>query len=287
MKKIVIFCLVLFCLIGCKHSNNVNEDKKQDEIKTNETSVFFENKTDYKVNIYLDSLKKELLAELNEGDSCTKKVEYVATGNVFYYTYFYNIGSILLPYGKAENVIKLTEHSKNEINLPSQPSEVFQNKVILVVENASVDNSICIKSVNLELIPESSDSSLIACGKRGVYVIDSLSISDIKNYKIVDGTNIINLGEGIVFEKGNVYSLKYDVEKKISLVSVVPLDISIKSKIWKLPLSQKTGLFLTADKFDTRENPADGYLLTGQISYDVDFRCEQSKPYIAKIKPNG
>ncbi len=284
MKKVYILISLLLCCVSCK---NIHDGKNSNNSDSKKTAVQIQNNTDFKIGVYLDSQGKELLTELNAGASCTKNVEYFDTGNVFYYTYYFDVGSIFLPYGKAVNIVKLIQNSNNSIIIQNQPTEVFQNKVILVLENASESNAIVLKNINSEIIPESKDSPFIPVGESAVYVIDSLSVDDISKYQIVDGTKTISFGVLTTFNTGSIYSLRYSPNKTISVLSITPLDISIKSKIWKIPLSQTTGKFLFSDTFGLRENVDEGYYLTGQLSFNKESISVQSKPYIAQITPNG
>lgn len=288
MKKIKFLSIIfLLIVVACKFNdtgtNNTPSDS-QDIVQPDEigTKVEFTNKTDFLVKVYSDSLRQTLLGEIESGKKNTFKAEYSKVGTPFYIDYYLIVNKLKIKFGDGTSIIQLKENGFISAEIPTLNNS-FNNYTVIGVKNTSKSgielmqyNKICFRDDGTSILNEKETDFFLFVGE-----IEATSL------KISDAGNIYNFPENLNFENSNIYSFEYIGNGQLVLSSKVSFDPSINSKIWKIPLSQTTGKFLSADKFGTRENLSDGYFFTGQVSYTEDFRNEESRPYKAEISPTG
>ena len=296
LLKTMCLIAILFFLFGCKQE--VEIPRTDDDIKLPPAveeplnNVKFVNKTNLIVKVYTDSLKVNLLSEIKEKSSFSCKVDINTVGNVFYYSYYLELGNLLLPYGEDVDQRQIEENKVLTINI-DYPSQLYTNANVILLDNIS-NNAIELYENKNSVLPldnkasSNEDVYLINPNDYGIYVLEDSSekkySDDLRTYKIDNDTPLSeNLTEG----KGNIYHFTY-TGNEVVFDSKTPFDLSIKDKIWKNSVSQSYGKFLTAGRIGFRENKEDGYMLWGGISAsDIDDSIECNKPYYAFINTDG
>ena len=299
MKKNFLFCvLMLLFFMGCKDNVDSINNIDTSIVMTPVENVKFVNNTDLVVNIFTDSLKTNLLTELDINESFSCKVDINTVGNVFYYSYYLKLGDLLLPYGEDVDQRQIEENKVLTINI-DYPSQLYTNANVILLDNIS-NNAIELYETSVYetyeaktiLYPDNKSiankfATLINPNDYGIYKLDK--DIDLSSYKIkdLDLLDFTPLSENVTEGNGNIYHFTY-TGNEVVFDSKTPFDLSIKDKIWKNSVSQSYGKFLTAGRIGFRENKEDGYMLWGGISAsDIDDSIEGNKPYYAFINTDG
>lgn len=293
--KIFLFsalCLLSMNFFACK--TDVDEEKTNTEQKPsddNKTYLQVSNNSQFDINVYFQSPSySDPWATIKVGESEKKEISASTTnaGDGIYIQYLYPMGNIVIPYYDARNsaciqVKQIVEKEVNSIKVSPLSSLTMDTKY-LIIKNES-DADIALYNGTSPVTPLYQEKYWITSGNYRIYELGSNSMSSLDNYKL--GNGIVNKELGIQgMEQGNIYTVRY-TNASVDLLSVTPIDISAKEKIWQIPLSQKNGKYLSADKFCVCDDVSDGYVFTGQISYNKNFYDEESSPYIAEISPSG
>ena len=296
-SKIFLFFATLFCLsfFSCNNVDSADEGLELQNADDGKTYLQVNNNSQFDINVYFQSPSyADPWATIKVGESAKKEIAASSTnaGDGIYIQYLYPIGNIVIPYYDVNNtaciqVKQILEKQVNSIKVSPLSSLTMDTKY-LIVKNES-DADITLYDGTSPVVPLYQEKYWITSGNYRIYEVNSKSgansISSLENCKL--GNGIVNKALGIKkMEQGNIYTVRYS-NTSVDLISVTPIDITAKEKIWKIPLSQTTGKYLTADKFSVRENSSDGYFFTGQLSYNTDFRNEKSEPYLAEISPRG
>ena len=290
--KLLLLSLLYIFLLTFLDCNNVADDgnKSQDQNSDDDkTYLQVNNNSQFDINVYFQSpAYAEAWASVKAGKAEKKEIAPSATnaGDGIYIQYLYPIGNIVIPYYDVTNsacvqVKQIREKETNLLNVPTL-SQLTMDTAYLIVKNES-DTDIALYDDTNPVLPLYQESYWIVSNEYKIYELKS--VTSLANYKLGNGfTNKILSSQNIL--QGNIYTMRC-TNSTVDLISVSPIDISVNSKIWKLPLSQEKGKFLSADKFGVRENSSDGYLFTGQLTYDANFRNEESSAYIAEISSSG
>ncbi|WP_296331892.1 hypothetical protein [uncultured Treponema sp.] len=285
-------CILSLNFLACKTADD--EEKQSTEQKPsddNKTYLQVSNNSQFDINVYFQSPSySDPWATIKVGESEKKEISASTTnaGDGIYIQYLYPMGNIVIPYYDARNsaciqVKQIVEKEVNSIKVSPLSSLTMDTKY-LIIKNES-DADIALYNGTSPVTPLYQEKYWITSGNYRIYELGANSIYSPESYKLGNGIVTKELGiQGM--EQGKIYSVRYS-NSSVDLLSVTPIDISAKEKIWKIPLSQTTGKCLTADRFCVQENSSDGYFFTGQISYSKDFRNKVSSPYIAKISPSG
>ena len=280
---------MLLFFMGCKDNVDSINNIDTSIVMTPVENVKFVNNTDLVVNIFTDSLKTNLLTELDINESFSCKVDINTVGNVFYYSYYLKLGDLLLPYGEDIDQRQIEENKLLTINI-DYPSQLYTNANVILLDNIS-NNAIELYETETTILPldnkstANKDVTLINPKDYGIYKLDK--DIDLSSYKIKDLSDFTPLSENVTEGKGNIYHFTY-TGNEVVFDSKTPFDLSIKDKIWKNSVSQSYGKFLTAGRIGFRENKEDGYMLWGGISAsDIDDSIEGNKPYYAFINTDG
>lgn len=293
VKIMSLFCvfMILF-FIGCKYDVDSMNSTDSSIVMTPAENVKFVNNTDLVVNVFTDSSKTNLLTELDINESFSCKVDINTVGNVFYYSYYLELGNLLLLCGEDFDLRQIEENKVLTINI-DYPSQLYTNANVILLDNIS-NNAIELYETETTISPLDNKSTankfatLINPKDYGIYVLEDSSekkySDDLRTYKIDNDTP---LSENVTEGKGNIYHFTY-TGNEVVFDSKTPFDLSIKDKIWKNSVSQSYGKFLTAGRIGFRENKEDGYMLWGGISAsDIDDSIEGNKPYYAFINTDG
>lgn len=284
-----VFCFVLS--VGCKNDivAPIEENPSTDVPVTTDPSnnVNFVNNTTFVVKIFTDSSKNNLLGELYPDGEFSCYICPAEHGNVFYYTYYFLLEDILIPYGEFIDNYDLVQKQFFSIDIQN-PKTLFTNsKNIVILENDS-KSTISLYNGSIESIPENkklvlqNPNGLLNPTEYGIYM------STGSDYTIDSVTNpiIFSLDE----KKGYIYSYIYTENDDNSLVlkSKIPFNLSLQNKVWKNSLSKTYGKDLVAGCIATRENPEDGYMLFGSLSASyINDNIEGNVPYYAFINTEG
>lgn len=284
-----VFCFVLS--VGCKNDivAPIEDNPSTDVPVTTDPSnnVNFVNNTTFVVKIFTDSSKINLLGELYPDGEFSCYICPAEHGNVFYYTYYFLLEDILIPYGEFIDYYDLVQKQFFSIDIQN-PKTLFTNsKNIVILENDS-KSTISLYNGSIESIPENkkivlqNPNGLLNPTEYGIYM------STGSDYKIDSVTNpiIFSLDE----KKGYIYSYIYTENDDNSLVlkSKTPFNLSLQNKVWKNSLSKTYGKDLVAGCIATRENPEDGYILFGSLSASyINDNIEGNVPYYAFINTEG
>lgn len=289
LKRSVFIFFVFYCCLffGCKNDSTLPDDRGDaitpPVVIEPTDNVMFANQTDFVVKVFSDSLKTNLISEMNARSSDSYKVDVSASGNVFYYTYYLPLGNVLIPYGTDEGVAYLTQDQLVTLNIV-EPTKINTNKNIALIENLST-SAIVLGYGNNELLPENKTTTLLNQNEYGVYILDSSE--NLADYKIVDAGSTVPLSDSKTTDKGYIYSFIYTGDDVV-LISKSFLDLSLQEKIWKISLSQDYGKTLLAGHFTRRANLDNGYMLFGRqvFSNDEDL-IDDSTAYYAFINSQG
>ena len=180
-------------------------------------------------------------------------------------------------------ILPIYENKVNTINL-SKISSFSTDNTYIIIQNESSNAVFLSESRSTPIYPYSSNDQWIKPNQDVIYdITDNLNLD---NYYIGNGLVDTKLDINNI-TAGNIYVLRYCSES-ISLLSIVPLDISLQEKIWKLSLSQDVGKTLLAGHFTSRKNQSDGYMLFGRQVYSADEELiNNSIPYYVFLDSNG
>lgn len=298
MKKNILLCCVCFLVfLSCKNEvpieeppsvipeENVNNEEK------NKTYLEIKNQSQFDVNIYFTAPSEDSLwLKVPTGKTVKKEISPSQTeaGDSVYIEYEYVVGNIVIPYynPKSNDCIKILPIYENEINTInlSKISSFSSDSTYLIIQNESSDAVFLSESRSSIVYPYLSKDQWIKPNQDVIY--DITGNLNINNYYIGNGLSDVKLDINNIVA-GNIYVLRYSSES-ISLLSIVPLDLSIQDKIWKVSLSQDVGKTLLAGHFTSRKNPSDGYMLFGRQVYSNDEELiNNSVPYYAFIDSKG
>jgi len=248
VKIMSLFCvfMILF-FIGCKYDVDSMNSTDSSIVMTPAENVKFVNNTDLVVNIFTDSSKTNLLTELDINESFSCKVDINTVGNVFYYSYYLELGNLLLPYGEDVDQRQIEENKVLTINI-DYPSQLDTNANVILLDNIS-NNAIELYETETSTLTLDNKSTankkvtLINPNDYGIYVLeDSFEkkySDDLRTYKIDNDTP---LSENVTEGKGNIYHFTY-TGNDVVFDSKTPFDLSIKDKIWKNSVVSKYQIF--------------------------------------------
>lgn len=275
------------------------QSQQQDPEDSVKTYLDIYNNSQFTINVFLQTPSNlPPWATLKAGTSLKKEITPSASmeGDVIYIQYIYEIKisdtqMFSFPhYDSSDDSIKdcvKTKHLEkgkvNTINIPKLTS-VKVNKSYLILQNESDSDIILYDKASSPIIPL-EENYWVNSGEYKVYELTNSTA--FSNFVIMADfiKTPIELSMDSI-SPGYIYALIYK-DSKAELVKVLPIDISVQEKMWKLPVNQEFGKFITIEKISPRENPEDGYFITGQLSYDSDSKKKESKPYNVKITTDG
>ena len=176
VKIMSLFCvfMILF-FIGCKYDVDSMNSTDSSIVMTPAENVKFVNNTDLVVNVFTDSLKTNLLTELDINESFSCKVDINTVGNVFYYSYYLELGNLLLPYGEDVDQRQIEENKVLTINI-DYPSQLYTNANVILLDNIS-NNAIELYENMTSVLPldnkasSNEDVYLLNPNDYGIYVV--------------------------------------------------------------------------------------------------------------------
>ena len=299
MCLITIFSFVFF--VGCKNDivdDPIEENPQTDVPETTDPSenVKFINNTDFVVKIFTDEWYFNLLGEVYPDEEFSCYICPAEQGNVFYYTYYFLVEGVQIPYGEFCGYYDLVQKHFFSIDIQN-PTELFTNSKNIVILKNNSNSTVHLDYGSSELIPENKKivlqkpNGLINPTEHGVYILSNINNSTDKNtikYQINTVTDITDLS--LDEEKGFIYSFVYTgtESNKLVLSSKTSLNQSIKNKVWKNSLSKTYGKDLVAGCIAPREIKEDGYMLFGSLSASsINDAIEGNVPYYAFMNTNG
>ena len=292
MRKIILmWCIFFLVFLGCENETSFEEPTTVIPEEENKTYLEIKNQSQFDVNIYFNAPSADSLwLKVPTGGTVKKKINPSQTeaGDSVYIEYEYVVGNVIIPYCNPNNsdclkILPIYENKVNTINL-SKISSFSTDNTYIIIQNESSNAVFLSESRSTPIYPYSSNDQWIKPNQDVIYdITDNLNLD---NYYIGNGLVDIKLDINNI-TAGNIYVLRYCSES-ISLLSIVPLDISLQEKIWKLSLSQDVGKTLLAGHFTSRKNSSDGYMLFGRQVYSADEELiNNSVPYYAFLDSNG
>ena len=292
MRKIILmWCIFFLVFLGCENETSFEEPTTVIPEEENKTYLEIKNQSQFDVNIYFNAPSADSLwLKVPTGGTVKKEINPSQTeaGDSVYIEYEYVVGNVIIPYCNPNNsdclkILPIYENKINTINL-SKISSFSTDNTYIIIQNESSNAVFLSESRSTPIYPYSSNDQWIKPNQDVIYdITDNLNLD---NYYIGNGLVDIKLDINNI-TAGNIYVLRYCSES-ISLLSIVPLDISLQEKIWKLSLSQDVGKTLLAGHFTSRKNSSDGYMLFGRQVYSADEELiNNSVPYYAFIDSKG
>ena len=292
MRKIILmWCIFFLVFLGCENETSFEEPTTVIPEEENKTYLEIKNQSQFDVNIYFNAPSADSLwLKVPTGGTVKKEINPSQTeaGDSVYIEYEYVVGNVIIPYCNPNNsdclkILPIYENKVNTINL-SKISSFSTDNTYIIIQNESSNAVFLSESRSTPIYPYSSNDQWIKPNQDVIYdITDNLNLD---NYYIGNGLVDIKLDINNI-TAGNIYVLRYCSES-ISLLSIVPLDISLQEKIWKLSLSQDVGKTLLAGHFTSRKNSSDGYMLFGRQVYSADEELiNNSVPYYAFIDSKG
>ena len=292
MRKIILmWCIFFLVFLGCENETSFEEPTTVIPEEENKTYLEIKNQSQFDVNIYFNAPSADSLwLKVPTGGTVKKEINPSQTeaGDSVYIEYEYVVGNVIIPYCNPNNsdclkILPIYENKVNTINL-SKISSFSTDNTYIIIQNESSNAVFLSESRSTPIYPYSSNDQWIKPNQDVIYdITDNLNLD---NYYIGNGLVDIKLDINNI-TAGNIYVLRYCSES-ISLLSIVPLDISLQEKIWKLSLSQDVGKTLLAGHFTSRKNQSDGYMLFGRQVYSADEELiNNSIPYYAFIDSKG
>ena len=294
MRKISAFLglVYILTLFGCSQEPTIQPSIPTNTPTTDDkTYLQIENNSQFDINVYLQSPSyADPYAKVKVNESVKKEISASSTlsGDSIYIQYLYPIGNIVIPYYDVSNescvkIRQIEEKTVNTLKITSLNS-LSVNKKYFIIRNESNDPIALSTPTNSFVTPLYKESYWIPADDYRVYELND--ISSLSGYKLGNGLSNKSIDIDAISD-GNIYTVRYSNSSSIDLISVSPIDISTRNKIWKIPLSQETGKFLRTDKFGPRENLSNGYFYTGQIAYNINCCDVESVPYRAEISVTG
>ena len=286
-------CAIFLILLSCKEPSSSDDEKKdmtKEQSEDEKTWLEIVNNSQFDINVFFQSPSYATpWMQVKKNESGKKEIapSSTAAGDGIYIQYLYPINNIEIPYYDPNDTacIQIKHIDAGVVNSikVSELKKLSVDTRYLIIKNVS-DSEIALYSPSSSPVtPLYQELYWIKSGDYRIY--EFKEAASLKGYKL--GNGLINKNIEInSIDVENIYTVVYS-DEAIELLSVSPIDISVKDKIWKMSLSQKTGKCLTSDKFDARENASDGYFFTGQVSYAKELRSLESKPYKANISPSG
>ena len=292
MRKIILmWCIFFLVFLGCENETSFEEPTTVIPEEENKTYLEIKNQSQFDVNIYFNAPSADSLwLKVPTGGTVKKEIKPSQTeaGDSVYIEYEYVVGNVIIPYCNPNNsdclkILPIYENKVNTINL-SKISSFSTDNTYIIIQNESSNAVFLSESRSTPIYPYSSNDQWIKPNQDVIYdITDNLNLD---NYYIGNGLVDIKLDINNI-TAGNIYVLRYCSES-ISLLSIVPLDISLQEKIWKLSLSQDVGKTLLAGHFTSRKNSSDGYMLFGRQVYSADEELiNNSVLYYAFLDSNG
>lgn len=286
-------CTIFLILLSCKEPSSSDDEKKdmtKEQAEDDKTYLEVSNNSQFDINVFFNSPSYATpWMQVKKNESGKKEIapSSTAAGDGIYIQYLYPINNIEIPYYDPNDTacVQIKHIDAGVVNSikVSELKKLSVNTKYLIIKNASESEIALYSPSSSPVTPLYQELYWIKSGDYRIY--EFKGAASFKGYKL--GNGLVNKNIEIdSIDEGNIYTVVYS-DEAIELLSVSPIDILVKDKIWKMNLSQKTGKCLTADKFAPRENASDGYFFTGQISYDEELRNQESKPYKANISPSG
>ena len=258
MKRLgILLLLPLFLFIGCPDTSsidtpeNVNQkdddkqtestktpsdsEKEQTDSEQNKAYVSLQNDSQFRVEVYTDSLRENKLCSLNQTESYKTEAEVSVAGAVYYLTYFVNVGVEIPWYNTNSYIVASPKTGETVAVSATDPQSMKQNACFMVVENQSAYNLI-IKRGSSELFSETDKTStVLSAESSGVYKIESSQFGNFSTYKIytVQGSEIPLPSNFTAFSSGDIYTVTV-TNSGASLKSVSPFDVDTQKQIWNL-----------------------------------------------------
>jgi hypothetical protein len=274
-----------------------NEENSGEPDPGGKTYLQIVNNTIYTVNIYINdppiyANAPDTLRQTPANDSAQWELQPTAAGSngdTLYFEYLIPVGNITLPYyaSNTEN-IKIKKLEAGMVNTQEVPPliNVSTESIFVLIRN-DTGNAIWMQDGQYTKNPYGSTVRDIPAGESRVYVFDK-NITSLSGFTIGDLTRKNFTGTSL--QQGQVYSFIYNDQNNPALFLVEPFDPNMAKNIWSIPTSTVTGRYLTVGFFAPRPNPADGYLMLGNINFKRAFVYQQavkSAPYFVQIARNG
>lgn len=227
MKNHICFSIfVLLCLTSCTTGLGDNiyfldyTEAKEKEEKSDDdnlsTNTCIKNESPYKIVVFKDSLREEVLCNVNAYDSVSIYMEPSLTDTVCYVTYYIKLSEdFSIPYYSNDCFVIVPSRQRDiQSVIVYSPDEIQIQDCYVIIQN-ECKKEIFFKYGNSELISldnngaATNHSSIILPEEEGLYKINPMYFENISNYSIsTSNGNVFNLADKIVsFKPGCIYKL--------------------------------------------------------------------------------
>jgi len=294
-KSIIIGLLATLIFIACP--NEITQEPIPEPAPDGKTYLKIENKTQYAVNVYINDppfydAPAETLRHVTAWGSEQwelQPTEEGKNGETLYFEYLIPIGNVVIPYYPNDtDYIKIQKLEKGMINTKEVPSlgSAKSDSIFILIKNNSND-TVWFQQSFMTLYPRGSSVRDILPGSDAVFVFSPINTS-------LNNCTIGNLTRhnfpATTLEKGKVYTYIYDGKTAPSLFLVEHFDPAMAKNVWCIPTSTVYNRSLTVGYFSPRQNPANGYIMLGNINKDNYYAYDgniKSSPYFAHIARDG
>ena len=257
MKRIIYFSFILlFLIVSCNSDTSSSSKKAKDseQKENNGTVVTIQNNSLFKVNVYSDSFRDDIVCTLESGAGYDVQTEVSVFGTVFYITYIVDFG-IEIPWNNVNSYIVATPKENETIVATIQnPVNMATDACFICIENLS-SLQVIFKRGASELFPvNNTASTILSPNEKGIFKIPSDSFGNFISYKIVDvqGTEIPFPSAFTKFESGKIYTITV-TDSGTALKSVTPFDIDTKRQMWTASLDSNYTIDCVREACDLSE----------------------------------
>ncbi len=247
MKRIVAFVfvsIVFLCMFGCTVDNEPTTTSSV-ETNTSKTEVYFNNLSDYEVNVYFNvtpySKDKRAIANVKKRSNTTIEIRpsFNNISDVFYFEYMIPVGDKSFPtYQNMQNIgfktIYIESEKTTKVNI-EKVTECITESSFFLLENKS-GASIQLRKGTFFRKPVGSSESIIKNKESAVYELNNsidsdFTFSGLDTVKVVVNTADYDLPITSV-EKGMIYTMVVTADN-VTLKSITPFNIDLQNQIWE------------------------------------------------------
>jgi hypothetical protein len=299
-KRIYIFIISLLILLGFSVCNtDPNDGDKNDPdpppvvTPDGKTYLKINNTTEYAVNVYITdpplyTQVPETIWRVEKESSAQHELQPGET--VLYFEYLIPVGSMIIPfYSKSTTHVKRPVLEKGKETTQDVPAlgSARTDSAFVLIRNISGD-TIWLQQSLYTRNPYGASVREILPHSDAIYVFDN--VNSLSNCTIGDNTRRDFPNTSL--ENGKVYTFIYDGKSEPGLFLVEHFDPAMAKNIWNIPFRSGENRYLTVGFFAPRAEPANGYLILGNMNATSDPQYLyngyiKSSPYFAHITRDG
>ena len=252
--KIILLIISVFLFFSCSDSPSSSENQQNGQIKAKKDEsddkktdepgeqpeqkafVKLQNNSQFKVNVYSDSFREDLLCTIEKSSSIDVEATEADGENIYYLTYLVDIGAEV-PWGDNDDNPFIVAFASKTCPI-NDPQSMKVTSCFVIIENQSTEQ-IIFKRGSSELAPDNNKSkTILSNDEKGVYKIGKNSFGNFDVFKILTPKgNEIPFPENFVsFESGKIFTIVVSNENTntqiATIKSVSPFDLDTKRQIW-------------------------------------------------------